>query len=508
MKNQYLPDQQTCAKWSNRILILSLLGIDYLTLFPFRIRFAPNHFLHRSPFLLGDSGKRPPSLDVFLNILLFIPFGFGVYAQACKRGIRRLNTFFLALALGAAVSYTVELLQLFIPGRDSGWADVVSNTTGSVAGSFLFALCGVAILRSLSRIENSFAEWLSPRRVGFLLLAYFALCFGVSAWLQGKTRLSDWYPQCVLNVGNDASGQSPWKGRVFRLQIWDRALPEKTIEAFAGKQSGDFPSANLAGSYDFTGLPPYQDSTKNLPELAWTPVQPQWASTGASEFDARGWLRTATPAETLTRKIVKSGQFTVHVVCEPASTDGAGGRIVSLSQSDSDVNFHLRQEGTNLVFWFRDPLSNTRSILAWTIRGAFQAGKVRDIVASYNGSDAFIYLDGNRIPQIYHLSPGATLLQKFFSIRTSDLEGYVIVYETVLFLPAGLLIGVAAEKWSRENFSGVWILAAGLLLPAILLEIVLAGISGRSIWAVNIALSVFFGLEGVLLVNADRIFEQ
>ena len=52
-----------------------------------------------------------------------------------------------------------------------------------------------------------------------------------------------------------------------------------------------------------------------------------------------------------------------------------------------------------LVFWFRNPLSETRSVLAWYVRGVFEAGKTRDIVASYDGSDAFLYLDGNRVPQ-------------------------------------------------------------------------------------------------------------
>jgi hypothetical protein len=82
------------------------------------------------------------------------------------------------------------------------------------------------------------------------------------------------------------------------------------------------------------------------------------------------------------------------------------------------------------------------------------------------------------------------------------------VYETLIFLPAGLLIGAAGEKWSRQKISGRWILGLGWAIPALLLEILLAGVSGRRIWVGNIALSLFFGLAGILLINADRSFKN
>ena len=231
---------------------------------------------------------------------------------------------------------------------------------------------------------------------------------------------------------------------------------------------------------------------------AWTPEQPQFTNARAPELGARSWLRTQFPVENLTQEIRKSSQFTVHIVCTPAAIQGASGRIVSLSQSADNVNFHLRQEGPALVFYFRNPLSARRSMLAWYVRGVFQAGQARDIVAIYDGSDAFLYLDGNRVPQTYRLSPGASLMHSFYFIRPSDLDGCVIVYETLIFLPAGLLIGAAARKWSRQKIFVRWMLALGWVLPAVLLEVFLAGVSGRRIWIGNIALSLVFGLAGIL----------
>jgi glycopeptide antibiotics resistance protein len=507
MKIQGLPHQQACTEWSNRILILSLLGIAYLTLFPFRFDFGASYVLHTSPFLLGSSVKRPTLTDFFLNVLLFVPFGFSLCAKLHKRGSNRWTSLLLALAVGAGASYTVELLQFFIPGRDSGWSDVISNTTGSAAGFVLFEICGGAILKMLFKWEHSFEIWFSSRRAALLLAVYFACCFGISVLLQNETRLSNWDPQCILFVANDASGLNPWRGQVFLLQIWNRALPERAIRQRAARESVPDESTGLLGYYDFTSSPPYRDQRNFLPPLGWTPEQPQFANAQASESDARSWLSTQFAVENLTREIKKSSQFTVHIVCAPAAAHGANGRIVSLSQSADNVNFHLRQEGPNLVFWFRNPLSESRSVLAWTVPGAFEAGKARDIVASYDGSDAFIYLDGNRVQQSYRLSPGAGLMQHFLFIQTADLGAYVIVYETLVFLPAGLLIGVAARKWSRQKISGRWMIVLGWALPAMLLEILLAAVSGRRIWAGNIGFSLVFGLAGILLINADRRFK-
>src|SRR5579863_3155692 len=192
MKTPALPHQQACAAWSNRILILSLLGIAGLTLFPFHFRIPSDLVAHRSPFLLGTPSKPVDALDFFLNVLLFVPFGFGLTAHAHGRGSSRRSSFLLALAAGASASYAVELLQLYIPARDSGWEDVISNTTGSVAGFFLFEFCGGAVLKELSKYEDSFEGWLSPRRAALLLAVYFGIWFGISALLQMETRLSNW----------------------------------------------------------------------------------------------------------------------------------------------------------------------------------------------------------------------------------------------------------------------------------------------------------------------------
>src|ERR1700730_2468291 len=111
MKKQSSQPPQAWSQWSNRILILSLIGIVYLTFFPFRIDFAAPQSRTSSPFFLGPSLKHGDHVDFFLNVLLFVPFGFGLSAQLRKHGASRGRVLVLTLAAGAITSYVVEFLQ-------------------------------------------------------------------------------------------------------------------------------------------------------------------------------------------------------------------------------------------------------------------------------------------------------------------------------------------------------------------------------------------------------------
>jgi glycopeptide antibiotics resistance protein len=496
--------RQSSAAWANRILILSVLGICYLTLFPFVIRISAARLFQKTAFLLGSSAKKPHSIDFFLNVLLFIPFGFGLSAQARKRGATKWIAFLIALGIGAATCYTVEFLQYFIPTRDSGWDDVISNTLGSVVGFILFELCGAPILEVASSWEEFFAQWISPRLTALFLVFYFLACFSVSAFLQRETRLSNWDLHNALFVGNDASGEDPWKGQVYLLQLWDRALPEQAMKAIAAGQVVDHASEGLLGSYNFSNSPPYQDASNSLPALSWYPQNSQIMDSGIIELGGKSWLTSRFPIEKFNQAVTKSSQFTIHVVCAPAEIKNANGHIVSISQPDDNVNLQLRQDGRSLALWFLNPLSATHASLAWYIPATFESNKTMDIIASYNGSDAFMYLNGNRVPRAYRLTPGASFMHTRAYIQTVALTGYNVVYETLLFMPAGILIGLAARKWAARSHPYLWMVGLGVILPSILLEILLASVGGGKIWFRDIALSIFFGLAGILLINADR----
>ncbi len=175
---------QPWSQWPNRILILSLIGIAYLTLFPFRFDFASPQSRNSSPFFLGPLVKHSDSVQVFLNVLLFVPFGFGFSAHLRKRGVSKGLTLVLALAAGAVTSYAVEFLQFYIPTRNSGWDDITPNTLGAVAGCLLFGQWGEMLLTPLSEWESRAETWLSLRRASIFLMAYLGIFIILSIPLQ------------------------------------------------------------------------------------------------------------------------------------------------------------------------------------------------------------------------------------------------------------------------------------------------------------------------------------
>jgi VanZ like family len=69
-------------------------------------------------------------VDAVLNVILFIPLGVGLRLAGLSR--RR------AFAIGLVTTITVELLQLYIPGRDTSLGDIFTNSFGGFLG-ILFA---------------------------------------------------------------------------------------------------------------------------------------------------------------------------------------------------------------------------------------------------------------------------------------------------------------------------------------------------------------------------------
>ena len=121
------------------------------------------------------------------------------------------------------------------------------------------------------------------------------------------------------------------------------------------------------------------------------------------------------------------------------SREGAGGdgRIISISQASGLSDLALRQEDGKLVFWFRTPLSANHALLAWVIPGVFIAGRTRDILYTYDGSNLSLFLDGKEEPLTYRLGPGTALAKSVRLVKPAELEGYNYIYYILVFcLPA------------------------------------------------------------------------
>jgi VanZ family protein len=75
--------------------------------------------------------------DILLNFLCFIPLGFLFVNFLHSQGFPSPYAILLTMAIGFNLSLIIEILQAFLPGRESDLTDLIINTLGTIAGSFL-----------------------------------------------------------------------------------------------------------------------------------------------------------------------------------------------------------------------------------------------------------------------------------------------------------------------------------------------------------------------------------
>lgn len=108
--------------------------IVYGSLYPWKFEFRQ---LPATPFWIllhswDGSLRRRFLADIVVNVALYLPLGTAGYLAFRKHRIAG------PVVLGIILSASVEMLQLFVPGRDCSGFDFVDNTIGTLAG----VLCG------------------------------------------------------------------------------------------------------------------------------------------------------------------------------------------------------------------------------------------------------------------------------------------------------------------------------------------------------------------------------
>jgi hypothetical protein len=78
-------------------------------------------------------------MDVAINVVGFIPFGFfcaGLLVKICRFKIS--TKYMLTILLGFGLSLAIELMQVYLPTRDSSLTDVICNVLGTIMGLILY----------------------------------------------------------------------------------------------------------------------------------------------------------------------------------------------------------------------------------------------------------------------------------------------------------------------------------------------------------------------------------
>ena len=124
---------------SSRWLIA--VGLYLLVLLPALLLPFPSTHPHPRAYLMEYRASRPwLSLDVALNVAIFVPLGWLLARVGHSRGLSRPGVIVLAAVGCGALSLSAETVQFFLPSRHSSVIDVVANTAGAVLGAVVCRL--------------------------------------------------------------------------------------------------------------------------------------------------------------------------------------------------------------------------------------------------------------------------------------------------------------------------------------------------------------------------------
>ncbi|MDE3108916.1 MAG: hypothetical protein KGL02_03145, partial [Acidobacteriota bacterium] len=345
---------------------------------------------------------------------------------------------------------------------------------------------------------------LSIPTIGVIVALYTGLWCLLAAPLQKQVRITNWVRDSFLAVGDHASlyPAPPWQGRMLELDIWNRSLSSQLARRLTAQQPTEAGASDALAVYKFSGPAPFHDLEHFLPDLDWASQTPRTAD--GALFDGRTWLISAGGAPMLVSSVEGSGQFALRLICQPSKTSHTDATIVSVSSPSGTINMELGQYGSSLAFWFRNRLSTRRSRMGWNVPQVFATNQTRNVLISFNGSVLSLYVDGREYSKHYELGPGVALARYVRRLKTEELEGYEFILYAMIFIPVGCLLVFAWRKsdvgWiERSSF-----LLAGLLLPAVALEWVVASVAGRAMSPGEICFSVLLALAGCAWMNADR----
>ena len=338
--------------------------------------------------------------DFVSNILLFVPLGVLLYhCFGSSRQVPAMTILIAGLA-GGMLSFIVELLQMFF-GRNASASDIYANTLGTICGAFLSALWPYPIRNLSDRYWNQLA---SSRTLLVLVLFYCGVPFILSA-LQFFDPFRIWNSGFTLQIGNEATLDRPWLGKIYFVAIYNRAIStDELVKRFERGHIGVASNTRMDG---LIGLYAFNEARGDIVhdvsgfgqalDLVISPrSHVRWLdSSNGIEVLKPVIIRSDKPGSKFVDAIRATDEFSIEVWMTPKDTIQRGpARIVSLS-SNTGSNFTLGQEKSDLHFRVRTPITGPNGFpLSLMTTRAFLTPEPFHVVATYKGGSQKIYANG------------------------------------------------------------------------------------------------------------------
>ncbi|WP_052001824.1 VanZ family protein [Lyngbya aestuarii] len=485
------------------IFLVSILLILFTTLLPFNFVFPDNLSLD---FIIDRFTKHSSWTDLFANLLLFVPFGFSLAALIDGKKLNRSESMVIVFLCSLILSSSVEFSQVFLPSRAPTSVDLFSNSISGFLGSLSFYAIRDQLeeipITFLGSLYRFFRPLLSLPSLTLLLIGYVILVSGLLWNLQTATQLNNWDNSFPLIIGDELTGDRSWEGQITQLCISNQAISKDQVSQLLSEENSCNAIADsLIADYDFSELKNnYSDQTGNLPNL-------EWIETPSTEINEQGIflkknhaLKTTEPVKPLTEKIRQTSEFTLSTQITTSNlTQNDRARILTISKDAVHRNFMIAQSGSELRVRLRNPITGENgSKPEIEIFDVFLKPKTHHIIISYTGSEFNLYLDS--IDNFYTIkfTPEAALFWSIFSsilgekmpLNPQNNQLYLFLYHGLIFIPLGLILTLISTIYRGNFWFYILLILGGVVLPAFLIEGVLASsINGVWNWE-NVALNL------------------
>lgn len=493
MKNERNFANQLISLLENKaqiIIVISSLIILFVTLLPFDFSVPYNFSLK---YVYHDFLETTNTFDLIVNVILFMPFGFGIAAFLNKKGLRA-KSIIVSFLASLSLTSTVEICQLFLASRNSSLSDVITNSFGGFLGAVLFFTL-IKNKQQLSQIF-SFIAIFDDRHIQFksLIILWMIYFFSISFLLisvEDRTKLSNWDANFPLMVGNEATGDRSWSGKIAYLCISKSSFSEKQLKTILATNNSCKELENtddLVTAYSFLDSQKlYPELTGNIATLKEQETRPLVDATGII-VDKKNWLKTNIPASELTRKIKNSSQFTIFTKIATANFIQEGpARIISLSKNQYWRNLTIGQWRKDLSIRMRMPLTGGNGKNPEIrINNFFTDTNFHQIAIAYNGTRLRIYVDEvDKVKSLY-LGSEAALFWSVFSIfagkmylKPANNSLYIILYHGFMFVPLGFFWGTISNFLKVRSLGLVAFLIGGLIVPPLIIESIIVSTRDR-----------------------------
>lgn len=389
-------------KYRNRILtVVYLMYLFILTLSPFH--FSMKHLHEFSDknivdliyaFIYINSG------DIIANLLLFLPLGFLFYYSFQKDP--EIKILFKAMIIGGMLSFIIEFLQLFLD-RSTNITDIAMNAIGSGAG-FIIAILWQ---RNHSKIPKISKKIIRNTHF-FVLMLYSVFVIMICLLPRRYTSTKWWNPDYPLLIGNEGTSDRPWRGDVYFIALFQKALRAREAHALY-LSILDSNSVNCRQSMGLIAAYPLtegqgdtiHDTSTDSDQISLTGNALQWIS-GRGIRSLGELIHSITPSNKITDAVKQSQEFSVEIWCRPENLiQGGPARIISLSPDVSKRNFCLAQESDELHFRFRTYIAGSNGSQV-NLRAANVLNSITKyhFIATFSHGVEQLYVNGKRHPDV------------------------------------------------------------------------------------------------------------